>query len=385
MDDQAIENIIVKKGGARVGIILPAAGSGERLGGATPKQYIDILGRPIFLYAVEKLISIEWVAYVILAADDISKMEKLVSNTHSTKISITKGGPTRHASIKAALKLLPVDCEIVLVHDAVRPIIPEETLKQLVQAAEVYGAAGPTRPLISTVVQADGNGLLKNTLVRAHYLNSETPQAFQIKILKEAYEKISVDEELCGTECLQLVSEHCNIRAKLIPGPEDLWKVTIPRDLHSCEGTLSALECHLSILNMCNCNRDKWAEIMQELSRSLAWRAASITAIQEVLQPGDPKLEFVKKTSNRHIIFVPFENLNDTLENFLTFDGLKVFILYRVSAEKAQELFREAEFYKNNRCAIICIENFESISMLINQLASIIKYPTAFMGQILRA
>lgn len=79
----------------------------------------------------------------------------------------------------------------MVVHDAVRPLIPPSLLLNLVQAAHQFGAAGATRPLISTVVAANEQGFLAETLNRSKYLNSETPQAFRTSVLVDAYQKVS--------------------------------------------------------------------------------------------------------------------------------------------------------------------------------------------------
>jgi D-ribitol-5-phosphate cytidylyltransferase len=224
---------------------------------------------------VEALQQFDWVTSIVLAADDVEKMKHLMSHHDLSKVTVILGGATRHSSIKAALLAIPGitfnkfgkghytnilslgGCDVVVVHDVVRPFLPCGILRELVISAEQHGAAGPTRPLISTVIQPDKKGFLLNTLNRAQFLNSETPQAFRTSVLRDAYNKVSTEqvkirkniiflipqmtaeEEVHGTECLQLVSVHCNVQAKLIPGPEQLWKVTIPRDLHTCEGELS--------------------------------------------------------------------------------------------------------------------------------------------------
>ncbi|KAF4517932.1 hypothetical protein B566_EDAN005299 [Ephemera danica] len=227
-----------------VGVILPAAGSGERLGNDPPKQYYEIQGKPLFLYAVEALENIPWVVQIVLVSDNVEKMQSILTKRKRKtidKVTVIKGGSTRHRSIQAGLKTITESagrCEILVVHDAVRPLVPVALLKQLVQTAySGTGAAGLTRPLISTVLCTDQDSFLAETLDRSKFLNSETPQAFKTSVLSEAYQKVEELER--GTECLQLVLKHCGVRAKLLEGNDDLWKVTIPRDLHSAIGCIT--------------------------------------------------------------------------------------------------------------------------------------------------
>ncbi|CAG2067717.1 unnamed protein product, partial [Timema podura] len=108
------------------------------------------------------------------------------------KVLVVSGEQTRHRSIRAGLRALhkkesPV--HVVVVHDAVRPIVPAGLVEELVLAADQHGAAGFTRPLVSTVVQGGEDGFLERTLDRATHFASETPQAFQFNILMSAFSK----------------------------------------------------------------------------------------------------------------------------------------------------------------------------------------------------
>ncbi|CAB3363549.1 Hypothetical predicted protein [Cloeon dipterum] len=361
---------------SRVGVVLPAAGSGERLGSAVPKQYIQILGKPLFMYAVEQLISFSWVKTVVLAADDVATMRHFLSSLDDpSKVVVTLGGTSRHESISRALKVLPDECEIAIVHDAARPIVSEQVWKGLVLEAAEHGAAGLTRPLVSTVVQPDLNGFLHATLVRKNFLNSETPQAFSAAILKAAYSKMSDEERINGTECLDLVHRHCNVRAKLVPGPSDLWKVTIPRDLHVCEGTLSALDCDLEIVNLDCEGGEEVSQAAKALSAGLFWKTKSEPTFRE---------DLINTCSSRQIIFLPLEMLNSALKSYQRQSGITVFILRQASRGEIATIFNTSDALKENKCAVIFAPNLGQTVCLTQLVASIIKYPNAFYGQVLK-
>ncbi|XP_049946117.1 D-ribitol-5-phosphate cytidylyltransferase-like [Schistocerca serialis cubense] len=231
-----------------VGVILPSAGTGERVGASSPKQYIEIMGRPILLYALEEVLRPPWVRRVALVVDSPEKVQTVLDGSGikgADRVSVVRGGCSRHRSIRNGLQALQkaeAGVRVVVVHDAVRPLVPAELLERLVVLAEHHGAAGATRPLTSTVVRASpdagGTLLLQASLDRDSHLASETPQAFRTEVLATAYNKSTEDELDRGTECLALVLRHAGVRPRLLEGPPDLWKVTHKRDVYAAAGCL---------------------------------------------------------------------------------------------------------------------------------------------------
>ncbi|XP_046982924.1 D-ribitol-5-phosphate cytidylyltransferase-like [Schistocerca americana] len=231
-----------------VGVILPSAGTGERVGASSPKQYIEIMGRPLLLYALEEVLRPPWVRRVALVVDSPEKVQTVLDGSGikgADRVSVVRGGCSRHRSIRSGLQALQkaeAGVRVVVVHDAVRPLVPAELLERLVVLAEHHGAAGATRPLTSTVVRASpdagGTLLLQASLDRDSHLASETPQAFRTEVLATAYNKSTEDELDRGTECLALVLRHAGVRPRLLEGPPDLWKVTHKRDVYAAAGCL---------------------------------------------------------------------------------------------------------------------------------------------------
>ncbi|XP_077124184.1 D-ribitol-5-phosphate cytidylyltransferase isoform X3 [Ranitomeya variabilis] len=223
------------EGPRRVAAVLPAGGCGERLGGCTPKQYCPVLGRPL-----------------------ISRtLEALESYGHK-RVTLVEGGVTRHRSIFNGLRAFIEDHslgsalqkpEVVIIHDAVRPFLDEETLTQVTTAARQYGAAGAVRPLVSTVIAPSADGCLDHSLDRAKHRASEMPQAFLFDVIYKAYLQCSDYDLDFGTECLHLALTYSKTRAKLLDGPPDLWKVTYKRDLYAAESIIKdRISNHLCII-----------------------------------------------------------------------------------------------------------------------------------------
>ncbi|NXE04639.1 ISPD cytidylyltransferase, partial [Lophotis ruficrista] len=232
-----------------VAAVLPAGGSGERLGGATPKQFCALQGRPLVSYTVRAMERISWISniIVVVSPENVDTMKSITEKYGHKRVTIVKGGITRHRSIFNGLKVFAENefsnpllqkPEVVIIHDAVRPFVEEDILSKVVMAAKEHGAAGAIRPLVSTVIASGADGCLDHSLERARYRASEMPQAFLFDIIYEAYQQCSDYDLDYGTECLHLALKYCRTNAKLVEGPADLWKVTYKRDLYAAESII---------------------------------------------------------------------------------------------------------------------------------------------------
>lgn len=225
-----------------VSVILPAAGTGERMKMKMPKQFCEVQGRPVICYTIDAFLQYSWISEVVVVypPDKYS----LVVNALNTadlleKVTLVPGGGTRHRSIMNGMKHLEQEPpDIVIIHDAVRPIVPKHVLEEVVQAAKLHGGAGPVVPLVSTVLKVDDKGFLEESLDRSRYVASETPQAFQYPLLMKAYQRSTEEDYINGTECLALLHRHCGVAPKLVPGTDELFKVTYRKDLYSAAGMI---------------------------------------------------------------------------------------------------------------------------------------------------
>eukprot|EP01136_Pigoraptor_vietnamica_P026173 Opistho-1_new@80942 len=226
--------------GFRVCAVLPAGGSGTRVGTPTPKQYWPIYGKPLLFYTLEVFESVPWLADVIVpvAEDCLADMEKSFAEWHFRKTRAVVGASTRHRSIRngvLAANAAAQRADVVIVHDIVRPFVDEDILRKVVVAAKEHGAAGAILPLVSTVVMATPDGFLDHSLDRTKYRASQTPQAFTLDVITRAYDKCTEYDFEHGTECLHIALEYAGARAKLIEGTPMLWKVTHKPDIYAAE------------------------------------------------------------------------------------------------------------------------------------------------------
>ena len=219
--------------------IFPAAGSSKRMGGGMNKNFLELAGEPILLRTLKTFSQVERVNFliVVVAAHEVETVEKLLRGTAGLKSwRVTIGGSERQYSIANGLKLLPDDAEIVLVHDAARPLISVQTINGVIDAAEKFGGAIAAVPAKDTIKIVDAEGFVKFTPPRSELAVVQTPQGFKREILLWAYDKAAA-EKFLGTDDSSLV-ERLGVRIKVVASDYRNIKVTTPEDIHVAETLL---------------------------------------------------------------------------------------------------------------------------------------------------
>ncbi|MDP2208475.1 MAG: 2-C-methyl-D-erythritol 4-phosphate cytidylyltransferase [Bacteroidota bacterium] len=217
----------------KVGVVIPAAGIGRRLGSNKPKQFLEIDGIPILQITLQKFQACDAVDCIVVVshADFIHEVTDLVKKNNFTKIaSIVNGGEHRQDSVWNGLKeIIKNNVEIILIHDAVRPFVTDEIIKDVITASEKFGAAVPAVPLKDTIKVSDEKGFLIETLDRNKLFAIQTPQGFQKDLIVKAFEKAYVDNYY-ATDDANLV-ERLGEKIKLIEGDYKNIKITTKEDL----------------------------------------------------------------------------------------------------------------------------------------------------------
>ena len=186
--------------------IFPAAGQGKRMGAGKNKVLLDLDGEPILTRTLRRFSSVAAVSelIVIVGAEEIPLVEEILSATPGLKpYKIAAGGSERQYSIANGLKLLAEDAEIVLVHDAARPLIATQTIERVIAATRKNGAAIAAVREKNTVKTVE-NGFVTGTVPRANLWEVQTPQGFRRELLLKAYAKAEADNFL-GTDDASLV------------------------------------------------------------------------------------------------------------------------------------------------------------------------------------
>lgn len=214
--------------------VVAAAGAGARLGGERPKAFARLGDLPLLAQSLERLDSSAWIDAVVVVAPPgweepaILLAEELGAGKVATCVT---GGDSRAASVRAALAEVPGDALVVLVHDAARPVLPEEVIERvLAPLSEGWDGVVPVLPLADTVKRVRGDTVVE-TLDRSDLVSAQTPQAFLAPVLRQA---LAQGE---GTDCASLV-EAWGGRVKVVPGDRRLIKVTTLEDLELVAGLL---------------------------------------------------------------------------------------------------------------------------------------------------
>ena len=217
--------------------VLAAAGRGERLGSDRPKAFARLGGRPLLAESLERLEESGWIdAIVIAAPPDWEEPSILVAEEiAATKVSsAVTGGASRSESVRLALEEVPAEAAVVLVHDAARPLLPEEVIERvLAPLSEGWDGVVPAVPLADTVKRVEGDRVVE-TLSREDLVAVQTPQAFLADALRRA---VSGDVS-SATDCASLVESQGG-RIKVVEGDPRLLKVTDAEDLALVESWLS--------------------------------------------------------------------------------------------------------------------------------------------------
>jgi 2-C-methyl-D-erythritol 4-phosphate cytidylyltransferase len=222
----------------RITAILPAAGMGTRMGGETPKQFLELDGSPILLHTLRRLASCDAITEIILAArvDEIRRLEESCRREKFRQaIRVVKGGASRQESVAAALEHVGGDTELVAVHDAVRPFVTREQVSRVIDEARKCGAAILGIPAMDTVKEVkrgslpEDVALITGTIPRERIVLAQTPQVFHTKLLKEAFARAAADGVNASDEA-GLV-ERLGHDVHVVHGTERNIKITKPSDM----------------------------------------------------------------------------------------------------------------------------------------------------------
>lgn len=229
-------------------MILLAGGSGSRMNSDVAKQYMELNGKPILWYSLQAIEESEIIDDCILVvgeADIAYAREEIVKKYHFTKVKvITAGGAERYASVEHALQLigngqLPVPNEsgYVFIHDAARPFLTEEILRDTYEAVCEYHACTAAVPSKDTVKIADTEGFALSTPDRRSVWQIQTPQVFDTQLILQAHERLKarlprlVEQGIAVTDDAGVVEMFTETRVKLVEASYRNIKITTPEDL----------------------------------------------------------------------------------------------------------------------------------------------------------
>ncbi|HDM76196.1 MAG TPA: 2-C-methyl-D-erythritol 4-phosphate cytidylyltransferase [Deltaproteobacteria bacterium] len=213
-------------------VIIAAGGRGHRMGESICKQFLELKGMSIIARTILKFQTCEAVDGIIIGIttgeEDYFK-EKVLLETGETKlVKLVSGGEERQDTVWNCLEVLPESCEIVLVHDGVRPLISEQLIEKVAETASEKGAVIPALPAEETTKKVS-DGVVIETLNRKEIWLAQTPQGFRRDLIVEAYKKAR-KKQLRGTDDASLV-EALGRKVYVVKGEKQNMKITTPFDL----------------------------------------------------------------------------------------------------------------------------------------------------------
>jgi 2-C-methyl-D-erythritol 4-phosphate cytidylyltransferase len=228
-----------------VSVVLAAAGLGLRMGGPVKKPFLELGGKPIFLHSIEKFVGLEGVTEIILVVggaelDYVKAQWEDKFSRYSTPIRIAQGGRKRQDSIYCGLQSISEDAELVLVHDAVRPLVSREVIESVIKTALEKGAAIPAVPVQATVKEADAQKRITRTLNRDGLWLAQTPQGFRKPLLLRAYEALQETGEEVTDEAQAV--EKLGYPVEIVPDSPTNIKITTPEDLRLATALLQQVD-----------------------------------------------------------------------------------------------------------------------------------------------
>jgi 2-C-methyl-D-erythritol 4-phosphate cytidylyltransferase len=217
--------------------VIVAAGRGDRLGLDRPKAFAKLNGRPLLAESLARLEGSDWVdAIVVVAPEDWEEPSILLAEEIGAgKVTAcVTGRETRTDSVRAGVAEVPEDALVVLVHDAARPMLPNEVVERvLAPLGEGWDGAVPALPVADTLKRAGDDGTVVETIDRSGLHAVQTPQAFLASVLRRALAAELGD----ASDCAGLVERNGG-RVRLVEGDRRLLKVTTQADLDTVSSWL---------------------------------------------------------------------------------------------------------------------------------------------------
>src|ERR1700686_1733045 len=229
----------------RVTAILPAAGLGTRMGADTPKQFLSLDGVPVLLFPLRRLAACPAITDFVIAtrAEEVDSVSaSIASENLGRSVRVVRGGDTRQDSVGNALTEVQFEADLILVHDAVRPLVTRSQIERVIAEADAWDAAILGIPAMDTVKEvkraplqggAADVALITATIPRERVVLAQTPQVFRASVLLEAFGRARQDGVTASDEA-GLV-ERIGRDAHVVVGSERNLKITRPGDMELSE------------------------------------------------------------------------------------------------------------------------------------------------------
>lgn len=228
------------------GVVL-AGGTGSRMGGDKPKQYLSLKGKPIIIYTIEKMFTCRKFEKVIVLcpAQWVEHTKNLIKKhiaPAESRVAVIEGGNTRNETIMRAIDYIEAEGNldkdtIIVTHDSVRPFVTHRIIEENIEACTRFDACDTVIPATDTIVEAVNGETISNIPNRNHMYQGQTPQSFKALKLREIYGSLSEDEKNILTDAAKIFVLKGE-KVALVAGETFNIKITYPYDLRIAKSLL---------------------------------------------------------------------------------------------------------------------------------------------------
>jgi 2-C-methyl-D-erythritol 4-phosphate cytidylyltransferase len=208
------------------------------MGAGTPKQFMELGGLPLVVFTLRRLAECRLLTHFYIATlpEEVAGLERRLGQEKLARpVRVLRGGATRQESVARALAEVPADADLVLVHDAVRPLVTREHVERVIEQAQACGAAILGVPATDTIKEVKRSSLPKDvalitaTIHRERIVMAQTPQVFRTGLLKEAFAHAAEDGITASDE--SALVERMGYEVRVVQGSDHNLKITRPGDL----------------------------------------------------------------------------------------------------------------------------------------------------------
>jgi 2-C-methyl-D-erythritol 4-phosphate cytidylyltransferase len=213
-----------------VGVIIVAAGSGSRTGSPELKQFRWVAGKPMLLHSIQTFQARADVAMVVcvLPREFVGDPPPWIFQSDSDRLLLSVGGRERIESVANGLEDLPSECEIVVIHDAARPLVTSETIGRVIDEARQGHGAIAALPVVDTLKRVESNGKVIETVDRFGLWRAQTPQAFPRKAIERAHREAREADRIATDDAA--LCEQIGLPVVVVRGSERAQKITEEND-----------------------------------------------------------------------------------------------------------------------------------------------------------
>lgn len=218
-----------------VGVVIVAAGSGSRTGSEELKQFRWVAGKPMLLHSIQTFQARPDVAMVVcvLPRDYVGDPPPWIFQSDPDRLLLSVGGRHRGESVANGLEDLPSECEIVLIHDAARPLVSSETIGRVIEEARKGNGAVAAIPVADTLKRVDSSGKIIETVDRFGLWRAQTPQAFPRKVIERAHRDAREADRVATDDAA--LCEQIGLPVVVVRGSERAVKITEENDFALAE------------------------------------------------------------------------------------------------------------------------------------------------------